>query len=142
MNTPDQYKDEAVRLLDHYPLDVCKRVADRLTGCGWELNHFSVDVKVYESIKWTAKARIKTTVTTRTLQEKQRELFAIFERMELSPRLYKAGVHTQVETITHRKYDFCDATQHRSLRGHWYEFNLEFEPATSLELSVLTEEEI
>jgi hypothetical protein len=140
MSTIDQYKDEAMRLLDHYPLEACERVSARLNGRGWTLRQFDVKVEIFESIKWRARVVIKTDVTGQTIEEKQRELFAVLELLDLKPTLFKAGEGGEVETVRHRKYGI-DENQVRRVVGHWYEFNLEFTPLHQIELSVLTEEE-
>jgi hypothetical protein len=139
MNTPDQYKDEAMRFLDMYPLEACERVAARLNGRGWTLNKFDCKVEIFESIRWYAKVRIRTDVTKKTGEEKWAELQKVFTELDLSVELTSNSVQQETEIIRHRSYD--QSAAQRILRGHWYEFYVEFKPAKSLELSVLTEEE-
>jgi hypothetical protein len=137
MNTPDQYKDEAMRFLDMYPLEACERVAARINGRGWKLDKFDCKIEIFESIRWYVKVHIKTDVTKKTLDEKWRELQAIFASLELSVDL----VVTSVPSV-HRKYDTSDAMGgRRVLRGHWYDFYVQFKPVKPLDVSVLTEEE-
>lgn len=139
MNTPDQYKDEAMRFLDMYPLEACERVATRINGRGWNLKKFDCKVEIFDSIRWYAKVLIKTDVTKKTGEEKWAELQKIFEELDLTVELTSHAVQQEAEIIRHRSYEH--GQHQRILRGHWYEFYVQFKPAKSLELSVLTEEE-
>jgi hypothetical protein len=141
MNTPDQYKDEALRFLDMYPLEACKRVSERLNGRGWKLKTFDCKVEIFDTIRWYVKVHIKTDVTKQTLEQKWAELQAIFMELDLAADLVMSGLDNEYETVAHRKYDRSDVVGHRILRGQWYDFHVQFKPAKSLELSVLTEEE-
>jgi hypothetical protein len=137
MNTPDQYKDEAMRLLDMNPLDACQRVAERINGRGWSLKTFDCKVEIFDAVRWYVKVYIKSDVTKKTPEEKWIELQAIFAKLDLSVDL----VMTSVPEV-HRKYDTSDAMGgRRVLRGHWYDFYVQFKPAKPLDVSVLTEEE-
>lgn len=141
MNTIDQYKDEAMRLLDINPLDVCARVAERLNGRGWKMEHFDCKVEIFDAIRWYVKVHVKTDVTKKTPDEKWRELQAKFAEMELTADLVMSGVNQETEVHEHRKYDRSDVMGRRVLLGRWYDFHVQFKPAKPLDLSVLTEEE-
>jgi hypothetical protein len=141
MSTPEQYRDEAMRLLDLNPLDVCERVMARLKGRGWRVEHFDCKVEVFEAIRWYVKVHIKTEVTKKSLEEKWRELQAIFEELELSVDLVVGGIRYDTETTTHRRYDTQGLDGRRVLIGRWYNFHVQFKPAKPLDISVLTEEE-
>lgn len=138
MSTTDQYKDEAMRFLDMYPLEACERVAARINGRGWKLEKFDCKVEIFDSIRWYVKVHIKTDVTKIALEEKWKALQAIFKELDLSADL----VVTSVPEV-HRKYDASDAMGgRRVLRGYWYDFYVQFKPARGLDVSVLTEEEV
>lgn len=139
MNTTDQYKTEAMRLLDSYPLEVCERVAKRLNSRGWNVNHFDCKVDIFEDVRWCAKAHIKTDLTKNTCEQKWKELSGIFADMELSVEMVSSGASFDTEAVQHRKYGSSGG--HRLLIGKWYDFHVQFRPAKHLELSVLTEEE-
>jgi hypothetical protein len=142
MNTVDQYKDEALRLLDHYPLDVCERVAKRLQGRGWKLDKFDCKVEIFDTIRWYAKVHIKTDVTKVPMEKKWEELKAIFLEQDMEASLVVHGFHSETEVVSHRKYERPDVMGgRRVLLGHWYDFHVEFKPVASLAISVLTEEE-
>lgn len=136
MSARDQFKEEALRLLDHYPLDACERVATRLNGCGWKMTKFNVSVTVFGSMQWTAKVHIETDVCRSSHKQKWEELEKVFRELDLDARQWKFAT-----TTSHRKYDRSDVTGRRYVIGHWHEFHVEFKPAKPLELSVLTEEE-
>lgn len=132
-----------MRLLDHYPLDVCSRVAEHLKRKGWKLNHFECKVEVFESFRWYAKVHIKTELTTKPPEQKWAELQAAFHELELKVEKVASAMNTQeTGVVQHRKYDYDRVVGRRMLRGHWYDFHVEFKPARDIQLSVLTEEEV
>jgi hypothetical protein len=141
MNTTDQYKDEAMRLLDTNPLDVCTRIAQRLNGRGWHLDNFACKVEIFDAIRWYVKVHIKTDVTKKTVTEKWNELVETFARMELTITMISGTVSEEARAEVHRKYDSRDSLGRRTFLGNWYDFYVQFQPAKPLDVSVLTEEE-
>jgi hypothetical protein len=141
MNAQDQYKEEAMRLLDQNPLATCSRVAERLNGHGWKVTDFTADVRIFENVQWSVRAKIVTEKTKMTHKQKWEELQPIFAALELSVCMIGMGTEPITKSVSHRKYGYDDIERARIFEGYIHDFFVEFKPARSLELSVLTEED-
>jgi hypothetical protein len=130
-----------MRLIDQNPLEACTRVAERLNGRGWNLKTFEASVDVSESIRWKVRVKITTEKTKMTHKQKWEELQPIFEALELSVVMFGMGTEPITKSVSHRRYGYDDIERARIFEGYVHDFFVEFKPARSLELSVLTEEE-